>query len=976
MPINEDLYKTNAIYKSWIDNPFKFIEPTEKNNNRGLRRPQIAALYTALGYLASSPEKPATIVMPTGTGKTDAIFSLIIAGHFPKTLIIVPSDALREQTSEKIASLKTLRDIGAIDEKTEAPAVLKINSKLEIPQLQKVQDSNVIIATPQAISLFNEEELAFLANLCSHLIIDEAHHVAARTWKRIKKVFINKPCIQFTATPFREDGDSLEGSIIYNYPLREAQNDKYFQEIEFHPIREYQPSAADNSIAEKAVALLREDLANGKDHIMMVRAKSQKRAENLFKIYKEHKDLNPVLIHSKISNRKNILDNIKGKHHKIIVCVDMLGEGFDLPELKIAAIHDQHCTPAVTLQFIGRLTRANKNLGTAKFVANIANQKMDAQMAALYEESADWSAVIRDVSEKKIKREIKKQELAEKFLKEEEGEKILSLNPTPNISATAYTVEKGDWNPENIHNYQSPLEKVEHVTISDTKDMVIMVTKSETPVGWANTAEIKNTEWFLYIAYYSEEERTLFINSSGDEGQAAKFRKFLAKDFVKIDGERTFRTLHNIDFLRLQNVGLSRSNKDLRFTMHVGRDISAIINDLETGTAIKSNVFAAGYESGEKTTAGCSYKGKFWEMNSESIDYWIQWCNHTGKKLNNPNIDTKDIIKNAMQAELIHEKWPTGIFYADWPDEIAIESERKVYITLNGESHSLIDLELGAPLITSEKTIEIPLTRPDRNINKKILDIKILLLADGYKIECPGKISLQKDRALSEYLSDNPPRLLKQDGSFIRGNYRYYSTKTLNVKIPIALIEGWDWGDTPLNKESMGPEGNLKTVQGFTYKKIEEKYQLIFNDDDAGEVADLVGINETEDQIFVDFYHCKYCPSNSAPGGRVEDTYVISGQASRSVKWVNRGEELFAQLMHRYQTAIEKKFNRVLKGNISSIDLLRRKCRDKELVMGFYIVQPAIKESKISQDQLTVLGTSYTYVKGIAGKDIKVIVSK
>ncbi|EME01273.1 putative helicase [Stutzerimonas stutzeri NF13] len=44
--------------------------------------------------------------------------------------------------------------------------------------------------------------------------------------------------------------------------------------------------------------------------------------------------------------------------------------------------------------------------------------------------------------------------------------------------------------------------------------------------------------------------------------------------------------------------------------------------------------------------------------------------------------------------------------------------------------------------------------------------------------------------------------------------------------------------------------------------------------------------------------------------------------------------------------------------------------------MGFYIVQPAIKESRISQDQLTVLGTSYTYVKGIAGKDIKVIVSK
>jgi superfamily II DNA or RNA helicase len=401
MPVNEEFYKKNAVYKSWVDNPFKFIEPTEANNHIGLRRPQIAALYTTLGHLASSPGTPATVVMPTGTGKTDTIFSLIVAGLFPRTLIIVPSDALREQTAEKIATLKTLREIGSISPESAPPTITKISSKLEIEQLKEAQASNAIIATPQAISLLNEDELNFLASLCSHLIIDEAHHVAARTWKRIKKSFTKKPCIQFTATPFREDGDSLEGAIIYNYPLREAQSDGYFQEIEFHPIREYQPSAADEAIADKAVALLKQDLADGKDHLMMVRAKTHKRSEILFEIYKKHQELNPVLIHSKIKDKKNTLENIKRKHHKIIVCVDMLGEGFDLPELKIAAIHDQHCTPAVTLQFIGRLTRVNKKLGTAKFVANIANQKMDAQMSALYEESADWSAVIRDVSEKK-----------------------------------------------------------------------------------------------------------------------------------------------------------------------------------------------------------------------------------------------------------------------------------------------------------------------------------------------------------------------------------------------------------------------------------------------------------------------------------------------------------------------------------------------------------------------------------------------
>ena len=86
-------------------------------------------------------------------------------------------------------------------------------------------------------------------------------------------------------------------------------------------------------------------------------------------------------------------------------CVDMFGEGFDLPQLKIAAIHDQHRSPAVTLQFIGRLTRTESTLGTAKFVANIANQRSDGQMKRLYEENADWSLIIREVSSERIGRE-------------------------------------------------------------------------------------------------------------------------------------------------------------------------------------------------------------------------------------------------------------------------------------------------------------------------------------------------------------------------------------------------------------------------------------------------------------------------------------------------------------------------------------------------------------------------------------------
>jgi hypothetical protein len=55
-----------------------------------------------------------------------------------------------------------------------------------------------------------------------------------------------------------------------------------------------------------------------------------------------------------------------------VICVDMLGEGFDLPELKIAAFHDIRKSLAVTLQLAGRFTRFRPDLGEATFIANIA----------------------------------------------------------------------------------------------------------------------------------------------------------------------------------------------------------------------------------------------------------------------------------------------------------------------------------------------------------------------------------------------------------------------------------------------------------------------------------------------------------------------------------------------------------------------------------------------------------------------------
>lgn len=191
-----------------------------------------------------------------------------------------------------------------------------------------------------------------------HLCVDEAHHVVAETWNAIRRRFIGKPVVQFTATPFREDDKRLGGRIIYSFPLREAQRLGYFSAIDYISVVDfYDP---DRAIATQAVVRLRQDRAAGYDHLLMARVKWKTRADELLPLYRElGPEFKPMILYSGISesDRQSRLAAMRSRDSRIIICVDMLGEGFDMPELKIAAIHDPHKSLGVTLQFVGRFSR-------------------------------------------------------------------------------------------------------------------------------------------------------------------------------------------------------------------------------------------------------------------------------------------------------------------------------------------------------------------------------------------------------------------------------------------------------------------------------------------------------------------------------------------------------------------------------------------------------------------------------------------
>ncbi len=572
LPVSEENNDHEEILLSWKNGNFLFKEDNNAHDGGGLRSPQIGGIFAALGYEKSDEKNAVTIVMPTGTGKTETILSIVIAGKFGKTLVVVPSDALREQTKTKFVKLGLLRTLGLIDVSFKNPIVATIKHGVENKdELMELINSNIIISSASALSRFSNENLSILTGSCTHLIVDEAHHVKAATWARVKACFNGKPIFQFTATPFRTDRSRIEGKIIFNYPLKSAQEQGYFRPIEFHPIKEFVEAKSDSVIAKKGVDLLRKDLSEGLDHIMMARARTIERAKEIFKIYANEADLNPVLITSITDNKSGILKAINDRKHKIIVCVSMLSQRNDLPQLKISALHDPHKSINILLQFIGRFTRTIKNVGNAKFIANIANPNVNEILEELYKEDSDWNSLISDISSRKIIDEKKYQEFRSEF---SHYSKLLDLGLSPSISTTVYRMEFATWKPEDYLKFDNKQFQIIDSIINADATTLIFSGKSLIPVGWTTSKELLDESWDLYIAYFDKSLNLLFIHSSAKDGFVKHLASIIAKNCVQVKGEVVFRSFAGLKRLKLQNIGLNKNKKGLRYSMHTGTEIN------------------------------------------------------------------------------------------------------------------------------------------------------------------------------------------------------------------------------------------------------------------------------------------------------------------------------------------------------------------------------------------------------------------
>lgn len=992
-------HNADQIIQSWHNGVFLREETAI---DPGLRTPQLGAIYAALAHWSTS-NSIATIVMPTGTGKTETMLSLLLLKKCERLLVTVPSDALRGQLASKFETLGLLRTFNIASPTVETPIVGILQERFETEELLRdfIKACNVIVTTMAHISGYSDRLQKCFAELCPYYFIDEAHHTTAKTWIEFIKRFENSRVLQFTATPFRNDGAKLNGQIIFNYPLKLAQAEHYFTQIYFNPVFEIDSNLSDYRIAEKAIELLETQRKSGFDkQVIMARCENKARAREVYKIYSTlYSQYNPVIVFSgaglTTKDRREAIAKLQSGTAKIVVCVDMLGEGFDLPTLKIAALHDIKKSLTVTLQLIGRFTRTkyDENLGPAAFVANIADIFVGEELERLYAQDADWNELLPELSMAAINQEVEFSELIKGFTIPNDI-KIPLQNLRPALSTVIYRNPKASWN---YGTYQSGLslnaDDRSWSFVNTEENVLIIVIARKQAIDWGNIQDIENVIWDLLVVINDVDNKLLYINGSDNNGLYTSLAEAIIGEKTPIIRHSDpFKAFYNIKRVRLQNVGLKQIiGKNIRFRMSVGSDVAEALSIAEKSSGQKAFVVGSGYENGNKVTLGCSYKGRVWTLLTDNIQSLIAWCKHIGSKVINPDINGDELLKETLVPQIISSLPQKNCVWVDWNEEIYNFSETKIEFLMSGHTYYLYDTTITLNYEKSNSTSIVICIEFTTQTDGSPKNCEVIMTVGEDNGVAYSKYHLQNDHVpltvrigrkeltIEQFFQQYEPSIWFVDGSYMCGN-EYIELKQAPGIYPIESIEAWDWSGVDIRKESQGV-GNVQTdsIQYHVIQKLlPNNYDIIYDDDNAGEIADIVALKETVDSIHVDLFHLKFAKEGIV-SQQIENLYEVCGQAQKSVHWKFRdSKDLFR---HLYKRMIKKdngqSGSRIILGDINELQRLESLSRVKlPLKFKITIVQPGMSATKSTVAQRTLLSVTEQYLMDVANIPLNVIANQ
>ena len=314
------------------------------------------------------------VQMPTGTGKTmvlaELVKRLMMRDEGIRILIVAHRRELIEQIKETVKRMGLNAD----------------------NQLSVINNQTIIVESIQTIS----RRIATIEFAPSLVVIDEAHHALAKTYKMMWDAWPDAKFLGLTATPCRLNGKGftdLFDILVQSWDIPTFIKAKWLSTYDFVSIKA-------DSRTQQLIQSLKKRGADGDYQVKEMDAVLNKRPsiERLYNCvmefarnrkgfvyainidharsiaeYYQSQGVNAVAIdsHTPVKERERFISSFRSGGLQVLVNVDIFSEGFDCPDVEFIQLARPTLSLAKYLQMVGRGLRPSKGKKNCMIIDNV-----------------------------------------------------------------------------------------------------------------------------------------------------------------------------------------------------------------------------------------------------------------------------------------------------------------------------------------------------------------------------------------------------------------------------------------------------------------------------------------------------------------------------------------------------------------------------------------------------------------------------
>jgi hypothetical protein len=801
------------------------------------------------------------------------------------------------------------------EEYAQVPNVVALMGRVQ--DWTALEGADIVVALPNSISPAHYEDGdGPPADLFDLIVIDEAHHAPAPTWISILDHFTSRQALLLTATPVRRDGKRIPGELVYHYPLRRALDEGFYQPV--RPVLLDLTDPADRGAADTAIAGTVAELLTVDAHrssVLLVRSGSVARLESLKETYAQH-GVELTLLHNRLAEpaQRDVLDRLAAGQVRAVGVVGMLGEGYDLPALRIAAYHDKHKSLPATIQLIGRLARVHADhpqpsvLVTARDIDVFP--ELRGIVRSLYDEDADWAEVLPGVIDDQIEREREERAFVAGF-GAAHGE-ILPDRLQPLQRSVVYEVADTTWRPS-FDAGQLPnglLEgdifgggRIVYSGVDPEGQLLVVGVQHVTQPRWTNDPGLAETTYALHLVAFRPAPRAdlpslLFMNTDGQAAHTA------LAEVLELEGiaqpaspERIGQYIDGLDRRSVSAVGMRTTNAANRGTTsyknHLGASVDRGLRAIDmTRNALGHVNIQITDDQGSSNAGAALEKAKLWVTRYAPLRSFHEWIEQTATLLWFERTSVSGPLLPALNRGTRLIAWPPAPALAAELNPALLGRGFQV-ISDSGELVSVEDVDLfvaadpsgdldGSP---DADGLPIAAVQSDREagthelfwMGHQRLDGSFtgppLIIRHGHGGGAP----------IADVFDEFPPTVYFLDGTTVVGRVAY-ALDHGGPSIGVHRIIGIDWPGVDITAETIALAAERNAGERSVHEGLIEwlaaqprrgTARWIVLNDGAGEIADVLVIEPlSSGEVHLGLWHAKASASRT-PTRRINELQVV-----------------------------------------------------------------------------------------------------